>query len=115
MSKATRFERVRIVDNPPTEGQRFLLASALGNVNAGEDIRNLYRSAAEELALPAYDFWLFDSRLVARFHFGEVEETLGVELLDDPTFVVEACKARDAAWHYAVPTADFQAQARVRS
>ncbi|WP_328285894.1 DUF6879 family protein [Streptomyces sp. A1-5] len=39
-------ERVRLIDQPTTEGQRFLLAGGLGNVAAGEDVRNLYRSEA---------------------------------------------------------------------
>ena len=104
-----RFERVRLVDAPPTDGQRFLLASGLGNVQAGEDIRNLWRSDAEQLGLPAFDFWLFDSRTVARFHFDEQDTTLGVELSTDPATVLAACQARDAAWHFAIPTAEFQA------
>ncbi|GHF36189.1 hypothetical protein GCM10018783_00580 [Streptomyces griseosporeus] len=57
-----RFERVRLVDEPATEGQRFLLASAPGNVAAGEDIRNLTRTQAEQLRLPDYDFWLSTPR-----------------------------------------------------
>ncbi|MCM2429075.1 DUF6879 family protein [Streptomyces sp. RKAG337] len=106
------FERVRVVDSPPTEGQRFLLASGLGNVEAGEDIRNMWRADAERLALPGYDFWLFDSRTVARFHFDEEQRTVGVELLEDPASVVAACRIRDAAWHHAVPTAEFSARVR---
>ncbi|MEU9102121.1 DUF6879 family protein [Streptomyces sp. NPDC048361] len=51
-----RFERVRLVDDPPTDGQRYLLASGLGNVDAGEDIRNLVRADAERLGLPDGDF-----------------------------------------------------------
>ncbi|MCX4993869.1 DUF6879 family protein [Streptomyces longwoodensis] len=100
-----RFERVRVVDTPPTEGQQFLLASAPGNVAAGEDIRTLARAEAERLRLPAFDFWLFDSRLVARFAFDENDTTLGVYLTDDPAEVLAACQARDAAWHYATPAA----------
>ncbi|MER7701034.1 MULTISPECIES: DUF6879 family protein [unclassified Streptomyces] len=102
-----RVERVRLVDQPPTEGQRFLLASGHGNVAAGEDIRNLARPMAEGLGLPDYDFWLFDSRLVARFVFDEDDTTLGVILSDDPADVAAACQARDASWHYATRTADF--------
>ncbi|MFE6904560.1 DUF6879 family protein [Streptomyces sp. NPDC057717] len=34
-----RFSHVRIVDEPPTDGQRFLMATAAGNVDAGEDLR----------------------------------------------------------------------------
>ncbi|SEE69757.1 hypothetical protein SAMN05216532_8609 [Streptomyces sp. 2231.1] len=105
-----RFERVRLVDAPPTEGQRFLLATGLGNVTAGEDIRNLYRADAEQLGLPPYDFWLFDARTVVRFVIDDDGVTLGVTVHDDPETVVYACQVRDAAWHFAIPTRQFQAQ-----
>lgn len=93
--------RVRLVDEPVTTGQRFLLASAPGNVAAGEDIRYLTRARAQELRLPDVDFWLFDSRILARFAFDEEDVTLGVYLTEDPAEVLAACQARDAAWHYA--------------
>lgn len=102
-----RFERVRLVDQPLTEGQQFLLASGHGNVSAGEDIRNLYRADAAAIGLPDHDFWLFDSRLVARFVFDAEDATLGVVLSEDPAEVAAACQARDAAWHHATRTADF--------
>ncbi|MFE1882655.1 DUF6879 family protein [Streptomyces diastatochromogenes] len=105
-----RFERVRLVDAPPTDGQQFLLASAPGNVAAGEDIRNLPRAQAEQLRLPDYDFWLFDSRVVARFAFDEDDVTLGVYVTEDPAEVLAACQARDAAWHHAVATQEFSRQ-----
>ncbi|MFF7687295.1 DUF6879 family protein [Streptomyces syringium] len=105
-----RFERVRLVDDPPTEGQRFLMASGLGNVEAGEDIRNLYRSEAQRLGLPNDDFWLFDSRTVVKFVIDDHGVTLGVRVLDDPEAVVRACQARDAAWHHAIATAEFHAR-----
>ncbi|WP_319683470.1 DUF6879 family protein [Streptomyces sp. AK02-01A] len=101
-----RFERVRVVDEPPTEGQRFLLARAPGNIAAGEDIRILYRTNAAQRGLPDFDFWLFDSRIVMRFVFDEANTTLGVILNDDPATVVAACQVRDAAWHHTVPAAD---------
>ncbi|MFJ2266547.1 DUF6879 family protein [Streptomyces sp. NPDC087849] len=104
------FARVRLVDAPPTEGQRFLLASGLANVEAGEDIRNLHRTDAQRIGLPEFDFWLFDSRLLARFHIDDQGVTSGVELIDDAPAVLRACQARDAAWHHAVPTKEFQAQ-----
>jgi hypothetical protein len=105
-----RFERVRVVDEPPTLGQRFLLASGLANVDAGEDIRNLRRVQAHALGMPESDFWLFDSRLLVTLHFDEQDQTLGVELSEDPAEIVKACQVRDAAWHYAIPTREFTAQ-----
>ncbi|MDH2391805.1 hypothetical protein QCN29_24110 [Streptomyces sp. HNM0663] len=107
-----RFERVRLVDDPPTDGQLFLLASGQGNVQAGEDIRNMYRADAERLRLPDFDFWLFDSRVVVKFHFDADDVTLGVEVIDEPAQVLAACQARDAAWHHAVRTAEFQRRVR---
>ncbi|WP_405017228.1 hypothetical protein OHV05_09180 [Kitasatospora sp. NBC_00070] len=102
-----RFERVRLVDSPLTPGQQFLLASGLGNVEAGEDIRNLRCEEADRLGLPDFDYWLFGSRTLAKFHFDTDDNTLGVELVSDPAAVLAACQARDAAWHHAVPTLEF--------
>lgn len=111
-SAGKRFERVRLVDEPATEGQQFLLASAPGNVAAGEDIRHLTRAEAEQLRLPDFDFWLFDSKVLARFTFDEDDTTLGVYVTEDPAEVLAACQARDAAWHHAVPTAEFTERVR---
>ncbi|MFD4630573.1 DUF6879 family protein [Streptomyces sp. NPDC058284] len=88
------------------------MASAPSNVAAGEDIRHLTRSRAQELRLPSCDFWLFDSRLVARFAFDEDDTALGVYVTEDPTEVLAACQARDAAWHHATPTRKFQRRVR---
>lgn len=46
-----RFERVRILDEPPTPGQLYLLDNARRNTAVGEDIRTLSRATAEELRL----------------------------------------------------------------
>ncbi|MFF5393425.1 DUF6879 family protein [Streptomyces sp. NPDC013012] len=106
-AEGRRFERVRLVDEPLTEGQEFLLLTGLGNVNSGEDIRNLPRSKAEALGLPDYDLWLFDSKKIARFVFDEDDTTLGVILSEDPADIAAACQARDAAWHHAIPTREY--------
>ncbi|MFE9679449.1 DUF6879 family protein [Streptomyces sp. NPDC006259] len=102
-----RFDRVRLVDEPLTEGQQFLLARASTNVAAGEDIRYLTRDQADQLRLPDFDFWLFDSRTLARLSFDEDDTTLGVYVTQDPAEVLAACQARDAAWHHASPAAEF--------
>ncbi|MEV1009479.1 DUF6879 family protein [Streptomyces sp. NPDC049881] len=104
-----RVERVRIVDDPPTENQRYLLVGAPVTIGAGEDIRHLWRSDAERLDLPPGDFWLFDSRTLVRFrHDGG--RTLGLELTTAPAEVLKACQVRDAAWHYAIPHEKFVRQ-----
>lgn len=104
-----RFERVRVIDSPPTEGQRFLLASGHGNVQAGENIRNLWRDDADRLGLPNEDFWLFDDRLMVRLVFDGDDNTLGVQVTEAPADVAEARRVRDTAWPVAILTAAFAA------
>ncbi|MFD7444611.1 DUF6879 family protein [Streptomyces sp. NPDC059909] len=103
-----RFERVRVVDNPPTEGQLYLLHRAQFNIAAGEDIRHLTRTEALQLDLPNADVWLFDSRTLVTMHFDGADEMLGVEITEEPVHVVRACQIRDAAWHYAAPHNEFK-------
>ncbi|MEV8431986.1 DUF6879 family protein [Streptomyces chartreusis] len=98
-----RFERVRVVDEPLTEGQRYLLDNARRNAAAGEVIRVLARSTADELSLPREDFWLFDARVVALLQFDDADEMTGVELITDPVEVLRYAQAREAAWHHSVP------------
>ncbi|MDT0438126.1 MULTISPECIES: DUF6879 family protein [Streptomyces] len=105
-----RIERVRLVDDPPTVGQRYLLESAKRNIAAGEDIRSLWRAEAERLRLPAEDFWLFDSRIVALMHFDDEDRLKHVELITEPSEVVRCSRFRDAAWHHASERRDFLAE-----
>ncbi|MFQ6147210.1 DUF6879 family protein [Streptomyces seoulensis] len=103
--------RVRVADHPPTTEQLFLLDYARHNAAVGEDIRYLWRQDAERAALPAEDFWIFDSRLIALLHFDEEDDLLNVELITEPAEVVRYCAVRDAAMHHAVPRDEFAARA----
>ncbi|MFF4963256.1 DUF6879 family protein [Streptomyces sp. NPDC001222] len=105
-----RFERVRVVDNPPTAGQLYLLDNARRNSAVGERIFNLWRGDADRLGLPAEDFWIFDSRLVALLNFDDADNLLNVELITEPAAVLQYAQARDAAMHIAVPFDQFAAQ-----
>lgn len=107
-AQGKRFERVRLVDDPITPGQLYLRSNAARNCAVGEDIRNLSRAQADDLRLPAEDFWLFDSRLVARLLFDDDDQLTGAELITEPAAVNRYCQARDAAWHHAVPYAQFE-------
>lgn len=110
-----RFERIRLVDDPPTDGQRFLLARATNNEAAGEDIRYLWRADADRLQLPAVDFWLFDNRLALVVHLDDADEYLGAELVEKPLRIAEFCRIRDAAWPHAIRRTDFVAQVPSRT
>jgi hypothetical protein len=54
------FERDRMLAEPPTDHNRWMLDITSWNVDAGEDIRWITESYARELGMPAYDFYLFD-------------------------------------------------------
>jgi hypothetical protein len=91
---------VHVVSEPLTDYLRFEIGwSYRLNADAGEDIR-ISRAAA---ALPRDDYWLFDSRAMARLHYDGDGRLTGVELTDDPAAVVQAGYWRDVALHLAVP------------
>lgn len=96
-----RVERVRVIDDPPSDYVRFMLWLHPYNIEAGEDIRYLERATAARAGLPDYDYWLFDSRLVAKFEFTPDDQPIGVYLTDDPAEAVRHGYWRDVAWHYA--------------
>lgn len=106
--KGKRVERVRVIDEPPSDYLRFELWGTPYNLAAGEDIRYLARPQAEHLALPDYDYWLFDSRIVARLQFGEHDRFLGVHLSDEPADVLAHVQWQGAAWHHAITFDTYQ-------
>ncbi|GGP36766.1 DUF6879 family protein [Streptomyces melanogenes] len=101
--------RVRIVDNPPTEGQLFLLAHAEHNAALGEDVRNMWRDDAKRVNLPDEDFWIFDSHIVALCLFDEDDVLTGAELITEPAAVNQYNRLRVVAQHYAIPYDRFVA------
>ncbi|WP_330236687.1 DUF6879 family protein [Streptomyces sp. NBC_00566] len=99
--------RVRVADKPLTTEQLFLLDYARHNAVVGENIRYLWREDATDL--PAEDFWIFDSRLVALLHFDGADNITNIELITEPAEVVRYCIARDAAMHHAIARDEFEA------
>lgn len=102
------YRRVRVVSLPLSDYSRFGLTFSKYNNDAGEDIRYLLRDNANEL--PTFDYWLFDSRTVAKMHFGDQDNLLGFELIEEPAAVVELNYWRDAAWHRAMTRDEFASQ-----
>ncbi len=105
-----RFARVRVVSVPLTDYSRFGLWCAQFTGGAGEDIRYLVRDEAHMLGLPDYDYWLFDSSKLLKWHFDDQDGFLGAEVIEDPREIVQANYWRDAAWHKAVRRDDFATQ-----
>jgi hypothetical protein len=108
-AEGRRFSRVRVVSVPLTDYSRYGIAYARHTNAAGDDIRYLTRDRARAIGLPDHDYWLFDSRKIARLHFDDDDHLLGVEVIEDPAEVVQHNYWRDAARHWAVRRDDFAA------
>ncbi|MFC9280229.1 DUF6879 family protein [Streptomyces collinus] len=106
--------RVRVVDDPPTEGQLFLLSYARCNATTGEDARNMWRKDAVSAHILDEDFWIFDSRLVVVLHFDDQDVLGDLELITEPAAVLGYCQTRDAALHVSQPYDQFAVQLRRR-
>ena len=92
------FERVRVLDEPPTTYQRWIITTTDANVAAGEDIRWLARRDAQAAGMPNYDFYIFDENRVAIMRFDAHGELTGIELDDDPAVVSEHLAYRARVW-----------------
>jgi hypothetical protein len=105
-----RYERVRVVFEPPTAYQRFALATCAASVAAGEDIRYLARPTANDLDLPAHDFWLLDDERLALLYFTADHRTLGAQIITESPVVRQHrewfARAHSAATHYAAYLAE---------
>jgi hypothetical protein len=100
-----RVERVRVVSLPPSDYTRYGLWLARHNIQAGEDIRYLARDRAS--GLPDHDFWLLDSVGLYVVRFGEDDDLLGADPVDDPHAVAQARAWREVAWARARPYREF--------
>lgn len=106
-AQGKRFARVRVVDLPLSDWNRYSHALAQHNITAGEDIRYLARAEADALGLAGYDYWLFDSRKLVRMCFDDADRFLGGELVEDRNEIIQANYWRDTAWHKATRRDDF--------
>ena len=88
--------RVRVLDDPMTDYQRWMLWGAPWMVRAGEYITCMRRSAARQAGLPDHDWWLFDDSWVVEMHFAGGK--VGDLMLVSGTQAVDSYRAlRDAA------------------
>ncbi|GAA0529062.1 hypothetical protein GCM10010172_07120 [Paractinoplanes ferrugineus] len=93
--------RVRIVDDPITDYQRWLRWGDWWNVEAGEVIRYLPRALAIRGGLfpPAEgpDWWLFDDRRLMLTCYDSEHRRTGIELVEDDPLVQRAREWRAVA------------------
>jgi len=107
--------RVRVLDEPATPGQLYLLAHAAGRAEPlGEDVRCMSRTTArtagrtaartEGLDLTGFgDFWLIDCQIGAQLIYDQDDEVTGALVLSEPADVIALTEARAAALRHAMP------------
>lgn len=103
--------RVRVVDEPMTEFQRYQLEPYRESQAAGEQIRIVTRA---ELGDNGPDFWLFDggtgdARGIV-MHYSDDYRWLGADLITDPVLLAGLDGRRQAAVAKAVPLNEFVAK-----
>jgi hypothetical protein len=102
------FRRARIVSEPLSDYQRWVLKDTHLYVEAGEDIRWVPRRRVSTVALPGNDFWLFDQELVVFIHFagnGLVVDNLATT---DPAAIRLCRSAFDAVWALSIPHSEYR-------
>jgi len=102
------FERVRMLTDPPSDYQRWMLSLTHLNVDAGDDIRWLGEADARRLGAPSEDFYLLDDERVVLMRFGE-GGVAGAEVTDAPARVEAARRWRTLAWQHAIPHTEYVA------
>src|SRR5262249_7028664 len=102
------FRRARIVSEPISDYQKWVLKDSHLYVEAGEDIRWVPRSRVSAVALPGNDFWLFDDELVVFLVFAASGLVVDRQSTTDRS-VVELCRsAFGAVWELSIPNSEYQ-------
>ncbi|WP_430784030.1 DUF6879 family protein [Actinoplanes sp. G11-F43] len=99
--------RLRVVPVPHLDYTRWLLHISGNNVDAGEDIRWLPRTATAGLSVGTDDFWLFDDRRVVFTLFSADGMFAGGAVTDDPGIVRHCARARTALWAAGIPHDEY--------
>lgn len=100
-----RVRRVRILDAPPSEYQRWELWSDHWYRDVGEEITYLDRELATSLGIPSEDWWLFDDTAVVLLR-QDADRTLSRwEFETEPERVAPYVAWRELALRRASPTA----------
>jgi hypothetical protein len=90
--------RVRVLAEPPTDYQRWMLWADRWCAEVGEVIRYMPQSKAERIGLPLeHDWWLLDHERVVVMRFTDEGGVGSKELVTDPVAVAQYRHWRDVA------------------
>ncbi len=102
------FRRARIVSEPVSEYQQWVLKDTHLYVEAGEDIRWVPRRLVSALPLPGNDFWLFDRELVVFLIFAGNGLVVDYQSTTDRAAIELCVTAFERVWELSIPTSDYQ-------
>ncbi len=102
------FRRARIVSEPVSEYQQWVLRDTHLYVEAGEDIRWAPRRLVSNVALPGNDFWLFDRELAVFLIFAGNGLVMDYLSTTDQAAVDLCVSAFDAVWNLSIPNSEYQ-------
>ncbi|WP_067468468.1 DUF6879 family protein [Nocardia amamiensis] len=97
--------RVRVVTEPLSDYQRWLLSVTRYNVEAGEDIRYVARNLAGEV--PPDDWWLLDGERVVYNLTDPIGAPAGLAVTTDRGIVAYCQEVRERLWQLAIPYAEY--------
>lgn len=109
------FRRVRVMDEPLTEYNRFMIYTGSRNVAVGEDIRYLSRATADALELPDHDFWVYDSKRLAELRFTDSGRFIGQDLITNPSIVARHEEWIQRGFAAATPSTEYVAEDPTRA
>jgi hypothetical protein len=101
--------RARVVSEPLSEYQQWVLSSAALFTGAGEDIRYVPRPRLAGTPLPGSgDFYVFDGALVMFLHYAGNGASTAFEITDEPHAARSCREAFDRVWQLATPLGEYR-------
>ncbi len=101
------FRRARIVSEPISYYQKWVLKDTHLYVEAGEDIRWVPRSRVSTVALPGNDFWLFDDEVVVFLIFAASGLVVDRYRTTDHS-AIELCRTSfEQVWKLSIPNSEY--------
>lgn len=104
------FRRARIVSEPVSEYQQWVLKDTHLYVEAGEDIRWVPRRLVSTVPLPGNDFWLFDRELVVFLIFAGNGLVVDYHSTTDSAAIELCATAFERVWGLSILTSDYQSR-----
>jgi Family of unknown function (DUF6879) len=102
------FRRARIVSEPISDYQKWVLRDTHLFVEAGEDIRWVPRTRVSAVALPGNDFWLFDDDLVVFLIFAASGLVVDRQKTTEPDAIQLCRSAFEAVWQLSIPNSEYR-------